>query len=100
MMREPAVLSHAKGGAGAPVVVLDISLRGLCFATSEVLESGSICYLWFCLPGSPTRHQTVVQIVHSSTAGVPSGFRVGAMFTEIAPESIEQIMDFVSKSAL
>lgn len=78
--------------------MLDISLRGASFATSEVLESGVLRQLEFGLPGSRTRHSLLMKVVNQSTGGVPSGFRVGAMFVEVDPHTTEEITDFVSKA--
>lgn len=99
MMHEQAFLADASGTVWAPVIVLDISLRGLSFANPEALMSGALHQLRFGLPGSPTRHHTVVQIVHQSTSGVPAGFLVGAMFVTIDADTSKQIADFVSKPA-
>lgn len=78
--------------------MLDISLRGASFATPEVLESGTLRQLEFGLPGSRTRHTLLMKVVNQSTAGVPSGFRVGALFVEVDPITTEEITDFVSKA--
>lgn len=99
LMREDAVLADAAGNARHPVVMLDISRLGVSFTSPELLESGSRHILDFRLPGHPELQETVVQVVHSSTAGVPSGFKVGARFVHIAPETTEQITSFVSNTA-
>lgn len=97
-MHERAFLADASGVAWAPVIVLDISLRGISFACPEPLMSGELRQLRFGLPGSPTRHQTVIQVVHRSTEGVPAGFRIGAMFVQIDAVTSGQIADFVSQA--
>ena len=97
-MHEKASLLDADGTVLAPVILLDISLRGASFATSEALKSGAIRQLEFTLPGSRTRHNTLIQVVHQSTTGVPSGFKVGAMFVVIDATTTNEIIDFVSKS--
>jgi hypothetical protein len=96
-MHEHAFLLNADGQR-TPVILLDISLRGASFATSEVLASGALRNLEFGLPGSRTRHNLVIKVVNQSTRGVPSGFRVGAMFIEVDARTTEEITDFVSKA--
>ena len=98
-MHEQAFLSDASGTSWAPVILLDISMRGISFATPEALLGGALRRLQFTLPGSPVRHHCMINIVHRSTAGVPSGFKVGAMFVTIEADTTEHIVDFVSKSA-
>jgi hypothetical protein len=98
-MHEQAFLLDSSGTSWSPVVLLDISLCGVGFATPEALISGTVRQLLFTVPGSRTRHHTHVHIVHRSTSGVPSGFRVGARFVTIDQETAGQIADFVSKSA-
>lgn len=98
IMHEPAFLLGSDGAVRTPVILLDISLRGASFATSEVLMSGIVRQLEFTLPGSRTRHNTRIEIVHQSTTGVPVGFRIGAMFVEIDATTTNEIFDFVSKS--
>lgn len=99
LMREEAVLADATGSSRHPVVMLDISRLGVSFTSPELLPSGSRHLLDFRLPGSPELQETVVQVVHSTSAGVPSGFRVGARFVHIADETSEQIVQFVSNTA-
>lgn len=99
LMREEAVLADAAGQARHPVVMLDISRVGVSFTSPSLLESGSRHLLDFRLPGSPALQETVVQVVHSTSAGVPSGFRVGARFVHIADETTERIAQFVSNTA-
>lgn len=99
-MHEKAFLSDSSGTAWTPVILLDISLRGISFATPERLVSGTMRQLHFTVPGSPTRHRAHIYIVHQSTAGVPSGFRTGAKFESITAEATEQIADFLSRTAM
>ncbi len=96
LMREEAILADASGQARHPVVMLDISRLGVCFASADVLESGSRHILDFRLPGNPQLQETVIQVVHSTRDGVPAGFRVGARFVHIAAETTEHIVTFVS----
>jgi hypothetical protein len=99
MMHQQAFLADSSGTSWAPVILLDISLRGLSFATPEALMGGALRRLQFTLPGSPVRHHCLINIVHRSTLGVPSGFKIGAMFATIDADTTNQIADFVSKSA-
>lgn len=99
LMRENATLADATGQARHPVVLLDISRLGVCFTSPELLEGGSRYILDFRLPGNPQLQETVIQVVHSTSDGVPVGFKVGARFVHIAPETTEQITDFVSTAA-
>lgn len=99
LMREDAVLADATGNARHPVVLLDISRLGVSFTSPQELPGGSRHMLDFRLPGSPELQETVVQVVHSTSAGVPAGFRVGARFVHIADETTEQIVQFVSNTA-
>ena len=96
LMREDAVLADATGAARHPVVMLDISRLGVCFTSPTLLDGGSRHILDFKLPGMPQLHETVVQVVHCSDSGVPSGYRVGARFVHIPAETTESIVDFVS----
>ena len=92
-------MADSSATSWAPIVLLDISLRGVSFATPEALVAGVVRQLQFTVPGSPTRHHAHINIVRRSTAGVPSGFKIGAMFVQIDPETTTHIADFVSKSA-
>ena len=99
LMHEDAVLADATGAARQPVVMLDISRVGVSFTNPDQLDSGTRHLLNFCLPGSPRQHETVVQVVHSSPAGVPSGYRIGARFVHIETDTSDAIASFVSNSA-
>lgn len=99
LMREDAVLADASGSARYPVVMLDISRVGVSFASPTQLETGSRHLLNFRLPGNAQLQETVLQVVHSTSAGVPAGFRVGARFVHIQPETTESIASFVTSMA-
>jgi hypothetical protein len=99
LMKEDAVLANDGGSGRQPVVLLDISRLGVSFTSPSLLESGSRHILDFKLPGTPQLHETVVQVVHSSASGVPSGYRVGARFVHIQLDTTDAIMQFVSTSA-
>ena len=98
LMREDAALATEAGSARRPVIMLDISRLGVCFTSAALLESGTRHLLDFNLPGTCQTHETVVQVVHSSQSGVPSGYKVGARFVHIEPETTEAIVHFVSHS--
>jgi hypothetical protein len=99
LMHEDAVLATVSGSGRQPVILLDISRLGVCFTCPLQLESGTRHVLDFNLPGTGQLHETVVQVVHSSPNGVPSGFRVGARFVHIRQETADSIVHFVSNSA-
>ncbi|MES2317103.1 MAG: PilZ domain-containing protein [Pseudomonadota bacterium] len=99
LMREGAVLASAAGESRHPVVMLDISRVGVCFASPALLDSGSRHILDFQLPGMPQTHETVIQVVHTSESGVPAGYRVGARFVHMEAETSESIAHFVSNTA-
>ena len=99
LMQEDAVLADAAGTTRQPVVLLDISRLGVSFTSPSLLDNGSRHILDFNLPGTAQLHETVVQVVHSSASGVPSGYKVGARFVHIAPETTESIVHFVSHIA-
>ena len=92
-------MADSSATSWAPIVLLDISLRGVSFATPEPLVAGQVRELQFTVPGSPVRHHARVNIVRRSTSGVPGGFKIGAMFVKIGPVTTDYIADFVSKSA-
>ncbi len=98
LMKENAVLADTTGAARHPVVLLDISRPGVSFTSPDPLDGGSRHILEFNLPGTPHMHETVVQVVHCSDSGVPSGYRVGARFVHIPAETSESIVNFVSAS--
>lgn len=99
LMHVEATIADATGEAWRPIVVLDISSLGIAFACAQIMESGTSHMLRFCLPGNEQRHDVIVSIVHSSTAGVPSGYRVGAKFAAASVETKEAIAAFISHSA-
>jgi hypothetical protein len=98
-MHEEAFLSNAGDSAWAPIVLLDISTHGASFATAEAVANGEVRRLRFSLPGSRTLHHVSFKVVHCGTAGVPSGYRVGARFVAIDAGTTDQIVNFVSKTA-
>lgn len=99
LMHEDAVLADAGGAARHPVVLLDISRVGVSFTSPDQLDSGARHLLNFYLPGAARQHETVVQVVHSSQSGVPSGYRIGARFVHIEADTSDAIAHYVSNSA-
>jgi hypothetical protein len=97
LMHEQAYLADPGMTSWAPVVLLDISLRGISFASPTVIIDGELRQLQFRMPGSPLLHRVLIHIVHHTTSGVPVGFKVGARFEEISADTTEAISDFLSK---
>jgi hypothetical protein len=96
-MHEQAYLADASMTSWAPVVLLDISLRGISFASPTAIINGELRQLHFRMPGSPLLHRALINIVHHSSVGVPVGFKVGAKFEEIGVDVTDAISDFLSK---
>ena len=99
LMQEDAFLWDAEGNVRRPVVMLDISRAGVAFTSADLLEDGVLHRLQFCLPGHTERHESMLEVVRSTTTGVPAGYRVGARFVQVAPETIERISGFVGAAA-
>jgi hypothetical protein len=96
-MHEQAYLADASMTSWAPVVLIDISLSGISFASPAAIINGELRQLHFRIPGSPLIHRAVVCIVHHSTSGVPVGFKVGARFKDISADTRDAITGFLSK---
>lgn len=99
LMREDALLAGAAGQARQPVIMLDISRLGVCFASPAPLEASSRHLLIFSLPGKLHTHESVVQVGHSSTSGVPSGYRIDARFVHMQVETTDEIVAFITTTA-
>lgn len=99
LMLEAASVADAAGASWHPIILLDISRIGLAFASAQAMENGGSHMLRFRLPGNPRQHEAVVSVVHSSTAGVPSGFRIGAKFVVVVPAMIVAIEEFIASCA-
>jgi hypothetical protein len=97
LMHEQAYLADANMTSWAPVVLLDISLSGISFASPTVIIGDALRQLQFRMPGSPRLHRALIHIVHHSTSGAPVGFKVGARFEEISADTTDAITDFLSK---
>lgn len=96
LMQEDAFLSDDTASSRHPVVLLDIARLGICFTNPDLLAKGSVHTLVFTLPGSAQLHQALIEVVHSTTQGVPMGYRVGARFLEIHPDTANLISELVA----
>ncbi len=81
-----------------PMILLDMSGSGVSFTHPTQLQKGEQRTLRFRLPDSQFLHQVAVLVVHATTWGVPSGYRVGATFVALEPKSRQAIADFLEKS--
>jgi hypothetical protein len=97
LMHEQAYLADPGLSSWAPVVLLDISLCGISFASPTAIIGGERRQLQFRIPGSPLLHRVLIHIVHHTTAGVPVGFKVGARFEDIGADTTDAIGDFLSE---
>lgn len=98
-MHEQAYLADANMSSWVPVILIDISMSGISFASPTVIIGGKPRELHFRMPGSPLLHRALIHIVHNSTSGVPVGFKVGARFEEIGAETTDAIANFLSPTA-
>jgi hypothetical protein len=98
LMHEHAFVSGGDPTHWLPVVLMDISVQGVSFATSSSPELGRNCILRFFLPGTNVNHQSSLRIIHISSDGVPEGFRIGARFLDAEPATVRAITDFLSLS--
>jgi hypothetical protein len=96
-MHEQAYLADTGMTSWIPVVLLDISLSGISFASPTVIVSDESRQLHFRMPGSPLLHRALIRIVYHTTSGVPLGVRVGARFEQVSADTTEAITDFLSK---
>jgi hypothetical protein len=96
-MHEQAYLADASMTSWVPVVLLDISLSGISFASPTAIIGDALRQLQFRMPGSPGLHRALIHIVHQSTSGASVGFKVGARFEEISADTRDAIIDFVGK---
>ena len=95
LIREQAYLADARTSSWTPVVLLDISLCGISFASPTAIIKDELRQLHFRMPGSPLLHRARIHIVHHSTSGVPVGFKVGASFDELDAGTKEAIAAFL-----
>lgn len=78
------------------MVLLEISTHGLTIASTQLMVTGELRPVRFTLPGDGGSHHAFVTLMFRSTAGVPTGFRYGARFTVIDPNTTSHIVDFLS----
>ena len=96
-MHEQAYLADAGMTSWAPVVLIDISVSGISFASPTAIISGELRQLQFRMPGSPVLHRVLIDIVHHTTCGVPVGFKVGARFEDLSAETTAAITGFLGQ---
>lgn len=94
LMHEVAV-----DAAAIPIVLLDISLHSISFASSAEMLTGGSYALRFTLPGSPRLHFVLVKIVVRTGENVPAGFRYGAKIERIDSKTVDHIIEFLSQPA-
>jgi hypothetical protein len=97
LIHEQAYLADAGMSSWIPVVLLDISLSGISFASPTVIISDESRQLHFRMPGSPLLHRVLIRIVYHSTSGVPLGVRVGARFEQVSADTTDAIADFLGE---
>lgn len=93
----------AHSGSGSPedwlpVILLDLSVSGVSFTRVTELPIGTLRALRFRLPDNNVLHQVGINVVHSTTGGVPSGYRIGATFAALEPKTENAILAFLEKS--
>jgi hypothetical protein len=81
-----------------PVILLDMSVSGVSFTHSAVIIKGAQRTIRFRLPENSFLHQAAVRVVHSANYGVPSGYKVGAIFLELPSRTELAILEFLQKS--
>ncbi len=81
-----------------PMILLDMSVKGVSFTHATPLGNGARRTLRFKFPDENALHQVAVQVVHSVTWGVPAGYRVGANFLALEAKTEKAIQDFLEKS--
>jgi hypothetical protein len=96
-MHEQAYVADASMTSWAPVVLIDISLSGISFASPTAIISGEMRQLQFRIPGSTLLHRVLIDIVHHTTSGVPVGFKVGARFENIGAETRDAVAGFLGQ---
>lgn len=99
LMHEVASISNSAGSTWVPVVLLDVSLSGISFASAEVLSSDGTYSMRFTLPGAARLHFASVTLTPRTTSGVPSGYRYGARFLTIDRQTLDHVIQFMSEPA-
>jgi hypothetical protein len=98
LMHGVAQIDSAPLAHWQPMILLDLSLKGLSFTHPSALPQGDQRKVRFSLPGNSFLYQLAIKVVHSSTLGVPYGYRIGAVFEGIDQESEKAIANFLAKS--
>ena len=100
LMHGVALVGSASLDDWQPMILLDMSVSGVCFTHTTELAEGALRTLRFRLPDDNVLHQVAISVVHSTTWGVPSGYRVGASFVSLERKTEQAILDFLEKSFL
>lgn len=98
-MHEFGSITNSEITAWKPVILLDVSVNGISFASPEVLFAGVTHPMRFTLPGAPRIHFVAVTLLPGMTQGVPVGYRYGAKFETIEPRTTDHIVRFLSEPA-
>jgi hypothetical protein len=88
-----AFLASAAGDDWKPVTLLDISVGGAAFSTSERVIVDTTRLVNITLPNEDKPIPLSAKIVNRSPMG--SAFRVGIKFYNVAPSALEQIRHFI-----
>ncbi|WLI91648.1 hypothetical protein Q4S45_11160 [Massilia sp. R2A-15] len=99
LMHEFGSITNASVTAWTPVVMLDISLQSISFASSERLLPGDTHPLRFTLPGAPRMHFASVALLPSTAPAERGGYRYAAKFVTLEPNTIDHIVRFLGETA-
>ncbi len=81
-------------------VLLDMSSSGVSFTCDTAVEKHGRLSLRFSLPGSVQTHEVGLEAVHTTTSGVPSGYRVGARFLVMDSATQSAIVDYLEATSV
>lgn len=98
LMQEMAHIQMHPLDKWQPTVLLDMSASGVSFICATHVEKNARLSVRFSLPGSARLHEVGVEVVHASTNGVPSGYRVGARFVMLMAEAQGAIAEYLDTS--
>lgn len=88
-----ALLSNATGKDWKPVTLLDISVGGAAFSTTERVIVDTTRLLNITLPDDDKPISLSAKVVNRRPSG--TGFRVGIKFFNVDPAAIEQIRHYI-----
>ncbi len=88
-----ASIANPAGNAWSAVGMLDISISGASFKTTERVIVDTLRLFNFTLPENPLEIHATVKIVNRAASG--DAFRVGITFVKIDPASVELITRYV-----